>query len=87
MTRPFETEREAMDSVRWIYDMMPGPGSQPWSDANEGLIVQALVTTGVPLGAYDQRIVRWLARWEPCVVATVVRWILAAREAGNSGNP
>lgn len=35
----------------------------------------------VELGAYDQRIVEWLATWDVSVVGTVVSWIHRVRQA------
>ncbi len=36
---------------------------------------------GVQLGAYDQRILRWLAGWDVPTVATVVSLLWRARDA------
>lgn len=30
---------------------------------------------GVELGAWDEQMVRWLAGWDWCTVATIVSWI------------
>ena len=37
---------------------------------------------GVELGAWDERILDWLAGWDACTVLTVVSWIVRAREDG-----
>jgi hypothetical protein len=51
-------------------------------DERRAALVAALV--GVQLGAYDRRIVDWLARDEVSTVATVVSLILRVREAATS---
>jgi uncharacterized iron-regulated membrane protein len=42
---------------------------------------------GVQLGAYDERIVRWLAGWDMPVVATVVSLLWRARHAATQQAP
>lgn len=37
---------------------------------------------GVPLGSYDERIIRWLAGWDTPTVGTVVSLLHRARAAG-----
>ncbi len=37
---------------------------------------------GIGLGAWDRRIVAWMAGWDTCTVLTVASWIGRAREAG-----
>ncbi|MGH3901104.1 MAG: hypothetical protein ACRDTA_23220 [Pseudonocardiaceae bacterium] len=37
---------------------------------------------GVPLGAYDERIVRWLVGWDVPVVAAVVSLLWRVRDVG-----
>jgi hypothetical protein len=54
MTEPYETERQARDSVRHIYDSPPGTGA--WRDGCLRLLEGACQAAGVQLGAYDYRI-------------------------------
>jgi hypothetical protein len=44
--------------------------------------ILAEVLADVELGAWDERIVDWLAGWDACTVLTVVSWIVRARESG-----
>ena len=56
---PYETEREARESVRNILDSPPGTGA--WTDGNHRLLDDACRAAGVQLGAFDHRILLWLA--------------------------
>lgn len=47
-------------------------------------ITDALAAAGVPLGAYDLKIARWLAMWEPETVAAVLSWACRAHAAGRA---
>jgi hypothetical protein len=38
--------------------------------------------SGLQLGAYDRRIIEWLADWEPATVAVICGLISRARQAG-----
>jgi hypothetical protein len=40
------------------------------------------VLAGVELGAWDQRMVGWLAGWDAATVLTIASWIVRARERG-----
>ena len=44
--------------------------------------ILAGVLAGIELGAWDRRIVAWLARWDACTVLTVASWIARSRAAG-----
>jgi hypothetical protein len=44
--------------------------------------ILAEVLTGVDLGAWDERIVDWLAGWDAGTVLTVASWIVRSRGAG-----
>jgi hypothetical protein len=46
--------------------------------------ILAGVLSGVELGAWDERIVDWLAGWDACTVLTVASWIVRARDGGPS---
>ena len=40
------------------------------------------VLAGVELGAWDRRIVDWLAGWDACTVLTIASWVARSRAAG-----
>jgi hypothetical protein len=71
---PFETERQTADAARHIYDSPPGS----WEAGNHRLIEDACTAGGVQLGAWDQRILLWLAGWEPSTCAVVAGLITRA---------
>ena len=55
------------------------PGFVPAAE-QQRILVEVLV--GVELGAWDQRMVAWLAGWDAATVLTVASWIVRARERG-----
>jgi hypothetical protein len=73
---PYETERQAADAARHIYDSPPGTGA--WGAGNHKLIEDACIAVGVQLGAYDHRILLWLAGWEPSTCAAIAGIITRA---------
>ena len=84
MTGPFETEQEARElpEVRAVYAAFDAdPGAGRMAPHNRRLLVHALDSAGVGLGAYDERVAAWLARWEPQMVAVIASWV--TRAAGN----
>lgn len=83
MSGPYETEREAAGAARHIYDSPPGTGA--WSDGNLRLMEDACRTAGVMLGAYDQRILVWLAGWEPTTCAVIAGLVTRPHAAGLAG--
>jgi hypothetical protein len=46
----------------------------------ERILLEAL--SGVELGAWDRRLVEWLAGWEAATVLTVASWLTRARGVG-----
>jgi len=50
------------------------------SDEQRRILAGAL--EGVELGAWDQRVLEWLAGWDAAAVLTVASWIVRARAAG-----
>jgi hypothetical protein len=42
----------------------------------------AAALSGIELGAWDRRIVAWLAEWETSTVLTVVSWVARSRAVG-----
>jgi hypothetical protein len=75
---PFETEYEARASVQHITGSTPGS----WTDGNHRLLEDACRAAGVGLGAWDHRILLWLAGWEPSTVAVIASLIRRAHAAG-----
>lgn len=47
--------------------------------------ILADVLSGIELGAWDGRIVEWMARWDTSTVLTVASWIARARGIEESG--
>jgi hypothetical protein len=54
-------------------------GNRP-HDEQDAILRDALLAAGVELGAYDERMVRWLAGWEWSTVATIASWIKRAAD-------
>lgn len=66
---PYGTEREAIDAAR----QRATSGDQ--INDNLALLTAAATEAGVELGSYDNRVIHWLAGWEPqlCeVVAAII---------------
>jgi hypothetical protein len=51
------------------------------SREQEAILRDLLAAAGVELGAYDERIVAWLAGWEWSTVAVIASWIVRAATA------
>ena len=67
-TGPFETERQALDThaVRAVYTTFEAaPGQGRMQPTNLAMLRAACEGADVELGAYDLRILAWLAGWEP----------------------
>ena len=80
MSGPYETERQAADAARHIYDSPADTAA--WALANYDLLYAACVDAGVVLGDYDAQILRWLAGYEPTMCAVVAGLIARAHAAG-----
>jgi hypothetical protein len=57
----------------------PPPGFVPQAEQAR---ILAGVLAGIELGAWDQRIVEWLAGWDTCTALTVASLIARARATG-----
>ncbi len=84
MSGPFETEDQArsLPAVRAVYtafDLDPGAGKM--APHNYRMLAQAAEAAGVELGAYDDRILHWLAGWEPTTCAVLAGIVGRARPA------
>ena len=85
MTGPFETEAQARETpavqaVWRAFDAAPGVGRM--APHNHRMLCESLAAAGVELGAYDHRIVAWLAGWEPATCAVVAGLVSRAYAAG-----
>jgi hypothetical protein len=79
---PFETEREAHTASRWEQLARPVQGAEPMREANLIQLLDACADAGVAVGAYDSRILHWLANYEPSTVAAVAGLITRASNTG-----
>jgi hypothetical protein len=82
VTGPYETEREARGASLWVirdkgtgYDM---------AMSNLDDLTHAATDAGVVLGAYDRRILEWLAQYEPATCAVIAGLITRAYAAGTA---
>jgi hypothetical protein len=85
---PFETERQVRElpSVRAVYEAFDAdPGVGRMAPHNERMLRESCAAAGVALGAFDVRIVSWLAGWEPQTCAVVAGLISRAYVAGCHG--
>lgn len=78
MSAPFETEHEARASVEHIH----GSPAEAMTDGNHRRLEDACRAAGVELGRWDERILVWLAGWEPSTVAVIAGLITRAHESG-----
>jgi len=82
---PYQTNAEAMVDARPVYDAYRATYERGLMDRTNAVrLGEALASARVELGAYDERIVTWLARWEPEVVQVVIGWIERATQ-GEAG--
>ena len=72
---PLESEGQARALPAVRAASAAGDGQAGW---NRVLLAGALAGAGVELGAYDIRVVDWLALWEPHVVACIAGWVQRA---------
>jgi hypothetical protein len=85
---PFETERQVQElpAVRAVYAAFGAdPGVGRMAAHNERMLRESCATAGVALGAFDARIVSWLAGWEPGTCAVIAGLISRAYAAGRRG--
>jgi hypothetical protein len=86
---PVETERDALQlpQVQDIYDAARATRGRRsvMAECSHQMLCEALAAAGVELGAYDHRIVTWLAGYEPQAVAVIAGWIERAHQAGLTG--
>lgn len=79
---PFESQRQGADSVRRIYDAMHASTRRGAGTGQCHKVLDAACTAaGIELGAYDRRILMWLAGWEAEMCAVVAGLITRASQA------
>lgn len=78
---PYETERDAAYAAR----ALGGPLRDGWSilsaEQNRQLLTQACDSAGITLGAYDERIMTWLAGFEDSTCAVIAGVITRAHQS------
>ncbi|MFB4300667.1 hypothetical protein [Actinomadura sp. NTSP31] len=80
---PYETEAQAAETVREAYGNVTDLGTM--GRFNHNRLTAACAAAGVRLGAYDRRILAWLAGWEPETVAVVVGLVVRAGRGAIDG--
>jgi hypothetical protein len=77
---PLETEQQARElpEVRAIHRAATGPAATMMKPLNLGMLERACAAARVELGAYDRRILAWLANYEPQTCAVVAGLITRA---------
>ncbi|WP_141581314.1 hypothetical protein [Actinomadura sp. WMMA1423] len=74
---PYETDQQAADTVSHVYaHARTAPGTMGRLSLDQ--LTAACEAAGVELGAYDRRILEWLAGWEPETCAVITGIILRA---------
>jgi hypothetical protein len=79
-----EAEVRALPAVQAIRAACRANPARHADADNARMITRACDTAGVALGAYDRRIVAWLAGWEPQTCAVVAAMI--SRTAAAKGD-
>jgi hypothetical protein len=85
MTGPYETEQQVRElpAVCAVYDAFErDPGAGKMTPHCRRILDDACSAAGVETGAYDHRILVWLAGWGPETCAVVAGLITRAHEAG-----
>jgi hypothetical protein len=82
---PYESERQVREApaVQAILAAVQAAPGRPHLDAhNARMLTTACDSARVELGAYDRRIIAWLAGWEPQTCAVVAGLITRAAATG-----
>jgi hypothetical protein len=85
---PFETEGQVrtLPAVRAVYDAFEADlAVGGMASHNERILRESCAAAGVALGAFDRRIVSWLAGWGPETCAVIAGLIIRAHVAGRCG--
>jgi hypothetical protein len=84
-TTPYETERQARADVAGVYAQRAQSNRRGvMSEANLAYLREACDRTNVTVGAFDARILAWLAGWEPETCAVLAGLVTRAYAAGLS---
>ena len=78
-----ETGAMALPQVRAIYEANREQRAS-LAKGNADMLTGTMASARVMTGAYDSRILMWLANWEPHVVAVIAGWVERAYEAGKA---
>jgi hypothetical protein len=81
---PYQTEAQAREqpAVRAIYDAAHADRRRGvMAEGGHRLLEEACTAASVELGAYDRRILAWLAGWEPQTCAVIAGLITRAARA------
>ena len=79
---PYETEQQARADVADVYEQSRRSGLRgALTDVNYGYLTKACERAGVALGAYDDRILTWLANSEPETCAVLAGLITRAHSS------
>lgn len=83
VTGPFETRADTRPATRAAYEAARESGRRGvLGEQGHRLLCEAISAAGVELGAYDHRIVQWLAGMEIESAAVFAGIIIRAYEAG-----
>jgi hypothetical protein len=78
----YNTEEEA-----WVAFDATSPATSPTTARHLGRLRVAVARAGAELGAYDDRVLVWLAGWEPEVAAVVASLIERASARRQPSHP
>jgi hypothetical protein len=84
---PYQTEAQARetDAVQQIHAAFRAdPGMGRMAPHILRLLTEACSAAGVELGAFDRRVLTWLANWEPESAAAIAGMITRAHDAGRA---
>jgi len=84
----FETEGQVRElpAVRVVYEAFDAdPGAGSMAPHSERMLRESCAAAGVVLGAFDRRVVSWLAGWGPETCAVIGGLIIRAHVAGRCG--
>jgi hypothetical protein len=80
---PYESERQARADVAGVYAQCDRSNRRGvMGEANFAYLRDGCERAGVSIGAFDARILAWLAGWEPETCAVLVGLITRAHAAG-----
>jgi hypothetical protein len=85
---PYETEQQARADVAHIHTQARRSIRRGvLTEANHARLMDVCQATGVTMGAYDVKILAWLANYEPEACAVITGLITRANAAGQASPP